>query len=453
MKIFFSGIGGSGVSALACFMADKGHSISGSDRAFDANPQHPVRDMLQAKGIAVVSQNGDGIDKSIDLVVFSTAVEPDRPEVLKAKELGIRRVTRPDYLAEMTRAYKTIAVAGTSGKSTVSGMLAFLMRRFGLSPNFIGGGRVKQFKTASNPGNSITGDSEYLIIEACESDGTIVHYRSEHTIILNLEFDHNPVEETARMFQELIKNTSNKVFMNADDADLGLLDHTGAITFSADDPSDYRATDIAYGAFGSDFTVNGTRFSLPLPGRHNIYNALSCIALLGELGVPLKDVAGAIREFEGLERRFDIHLHNGKKLVIDDYAHNPHKIAALMRSVKAVKERVCYIFQPHGFGPMRMLKEGYCKTFTENLRDTDHLILLPIFYEGGTATKDISSRELADMIKANGKSVEAIESRRAVLEIPDRWDAYVIFGARDETLAGLARDLAAEIMRRDLKTV
>jgi UDP-N-acetylmuramate--alanine ligase len=141
LRIFFSGIGGSGVSAIAAFMADKGHIVSGSDRAFEKQTYHPACRTLKNKGVTIVPQDGSGIDITLDLAVFSTAVEPDRPEYIKAKALGVPVKTRPEYLSQIVSDYRTIAVAGTSGKSTVSGMLAYLMTRVGLQPNFIGGGR------------------------------------------------------------------------------------------------------------------------------------------------------------------------------------------------------------------------------------------------------------------------------------------------------------------------
>nr|MDA8086600.1 Mur ligase domain-containing protein [Nitrospiraceae bacterium] len=155
MKIFFSGIGGSGVSAIACFMADRGHEVSGSDRAFDLDPAHPVAKFLKGKNIRILPQNGSGINGSLDLAVMSTAVEEGTPEVVKARSTGVLLKTRPQYLAELAAGFKTIAIAGTSGKSTASGFLAFLMRELGLGPNFIGGGRVKAFKNGGNPGNSL----------------------------------------------------------------------------------------------------------------------------------------------------------------------------------------------------------------------------------------------------------------------------------------------------------
>lgn len=444
-KIFFSGIAGSGVSAIASFMADKGHRIYGSDRAFDINPDQPLKKTFQSKKISIVPQDGSGLDKSFDLAVFSTAVEPDRPEVLKARELGIPVMTRPDYLAEITSSFSTIAVSGTSGKSTTSGMLAFLMRKLGLSPNFIGGGRVMQFKTSSNPGNSLTGSSDYLIIEACESDGSIVNYRPLHTIILNLALDHHTVDVTAGMFKTLIQHTKGKIFMSADDKNLAAMMTESTVTFSIDIPSDFMAEDISYRPFSTDFSLHSVKFTLSIPGRHNLYNALSCIAVLSALGVPLSDIASVLPEFQGIERRFAIHLNDRKYLVIDDYAHNPHKISSMMETVRRLRPRVCYIFQPHGFGPTRLMKKEYIQTFVENLRDSDHLILLPIYYIGGTASKDISSHDLADEIKTRGKSAEVIENRKDVFSRINDYETYIIFGARDESLSDFAEEIARAV--------
>lgn len=442
LKIFFSGIGGSGVSAIASFMADRGHRVVGSDRSFDNNPKHPLYTLLTSEGIMIVPQDGSTLDRTFDFVVFSTAVEHDRPEFIKAISLGIPIKTRPEYLADLASEFKTIAVAGTSGKSTSSGMLAFLMQRLGMKPNFIGGGRVKQFKTENHPGNSLAGDSNILIIEACESDGTITRYKPEHLILLNLHLDHHAIEVTAELFKTLIDNTEGTVVINADDQKLKNITDKDVAAFSIDYPSKYRATEISYNPFSTDFSLQGVRFTLSVPGKYNLYNTLSCIAILSEMGISIKDIASVIHEFQGIERRFDVYLNDGKYLVIDDYAHNPHKIFYLIQAMKNIRKGVCYIFQPHGFGPTRMMKKEYIEAFVQNLDDSDHLILLPIFYAGGKATKDISSQDLADGIKHKGKSVEVIEEREAILKILHKWDTYVIFGARDETLSDFARTIA-----------
>ena len=442
IKIYISGIGGSGLSAIATFMADNGHTVTGSDRAFDMDPDDPLRSKLINNGIDIVPQDRSGIDKSVDIAVFSTAVESNRPDHIKAVELGIPVITRPEYLARIIGSYSTIAVSGTSGKSTTAGMLAFLMQQLGLEPNFIGGGRVKQFRSRSNPGNALSGESDHLISEACESDGTIIHYKPYYSVILNLSLDHNPIEKTREMFETFMNNTTDKVFLNADDKHLVKMIDNRCIAFSIDTPSRYRATEIDYRPLSTSFKLDNARFNLFMPGKHNLYNALACIAILSELGVPTASVANILPEFQGIERRFDIYLNDGSKLVIDDYAHNPHKIEYLMRTMQRIDDGVCYIFQPHGFGPTRLMKDGYIATFAQNLRDTDHLILLPIYYPGGTVARDISSNDLALGIKEHGRSVEVVEKRSNVIEKLDEYKAVVVFGARDETLAVLAEDIA-----------
>jgi UDP-N-acetylmuramate--alanine ligase len=448
-KIFFSGIGGSGMSAIASFMAGRGHTIIGSDRSFDHNPDHPLSAILTNKGITVVPHDGSGIESSLDLAVFSTAVEDTQPEVKKAKDLGILMKTRPEFLSEIASEFRTIAVAGTSGKSTIAGMLAFALHKLGFEPNFIGGGRVKQFKSQSNAGNSLNGGSDILIIEACESDDSITHYHPLYSIISNLSLDHNIIEKTAQMFETLGRNTEELVILNGDDENLTRCRFDKALSFSIDKPSEYRAEAIEYQPLRTMFSLHGINYTLSLPGQYNLYNALPCIALLSELGIPFKDSAGVLPSFSGLDRRFDIHLNTEKHLVIDDYAHNPHKISSLMGSLKAFRHRVCYIFQPHGFGPTRFMKHAYIDIFAKNLRKEDHLVLLPIYDAGGTALRDISSEDLSHAISEAGKSVEVLHERSFLLNRVKEWDTYIVFGARDETLADFAQEIA--LRARDIE--
>ncbi len=432
------------MSALALFDAERGHSVSGSDRAFDKDHSHPAYEPLTAMGVRIIPQDGSGIEGSLDFAVMSTAVEPDRPEVLRAKELGVPVKTRPEYLAEIVSTYGTIAVSGTSGKSTASGMLAYAMQGLGMDPSFLGGGRVKQFHSPKNPGNCLKGASERLVIEACESDGSIVNLKPEHTVLLNLALDHEGLKETARMFKTLAGNTRGRVIINSDDENLKNIGIADAVTFSLEASSDYRAEDIAMGPLGSEFSLRDVRFKLQQPGKYNIYNALSAIAVLSELGVSLEEAARALADFEGLERRFDITFDDGERLVIDDYAHNPHKISALMEAVSGLRKSVCYIFQPHGYAPTRLMKDAYIEAFTRGLRPEDHLKVLPIYYAGGTTSMDISSLDLVRGITEGGKSSETVDTREDVLEKVDQWQCYVVLGARDETLA----EFAGEIARR-----
>lgn len=444
MKIFFSGIAGSGVSALAGFMAARGNTVAGSDRLFDRDPDHPLRSILVRKGIRLFPQDGSGLDKATAFAVFSTAVEPGNPDLTAAEGYNIPIKTRPQFLAELVSQLRTVAVAGTSGKSTTSGMLAFLLQRLGMAPNFIGGGRVKQFRTDDNQGNYLAGSSDLLVIEACESDGSIVHYRPACSLIANLDLDHHSVAETAGMFEQLAAHTSGPVIVGQDDEHLSRCRFENAVGFSIDCASRYQAVDIAYHPFATSFTVCGMRFELSLPGRYNLYNALACIALLAELGVDPAAIAPVLPAFTGIERRFDIHLNDGRHLVLDDYAHNPHKLESLMSTLRGISSRVCYIFQPHGFGPTRMMRQGYIDVFAKNLRSSDRLMLLPIYYAGGTAAQDIASEDIAGPLKASGK-VAGVFDRREVLADPGAYEAFVVLGARDDSLSDLAAGLAAAL--------
>ncbi|MCX7913195.1 MAG: Mur ligase family protein [Thermodesulfovibrionales bacterium] len=441
MRIFLSGIAGSGMSAIASFLADKGHKVIGSDRVLDKNPKHPLKAIFRNKGIIIVPQDGRGIDYQIDLVVFSTAVEENSPEHVKARTLKLPILTRPEFLIDLIKEFRTVAVSGTSGKSTSTGLLAFLMSELGLDPNFIGGGRVKNFKTSTNLGNAITGRSNLMIIEACESDGTIVNYRPENAILLNIALDHHSIDKTTEMFENFLKNTSSFRIVNNDDHRIRRISVDNLITFSIESDSDYKAEKILKGPFGSSFIVRGVNFNLAIPGKHNIYNSLSSIALLSEMGICLEEIAEILPKFSGIERRFDIHLNTNEYLVIDDYAHNPHKIKALMETVSAIRERVCYIFQPHGYAPTKFMMEEYIKVFTENLRNQDYLFLLPIFYSGGTVTMDVSSEDIVEEIKKKRKNIEVAE-REAILKRLNEWNTFVVFGARDDTLSDFTKEIA-----------
>ncbi len=425
-------------------MADRGHVVFGSDRLFDRDPGHPLRASLSAQGITLIPQDGKAIDRSFDLAVFSTAVEHDNPEYVKVTELGIPLQTRPEYLSGLIAGFRTIAVAGTSGKSTTAGMLAWIMHELGMEPNFIGGGRVKQFRSAANAGNYMAGKSDLLVVEACESDGTIVRYRPSGSLIMNLDLDHHSIEETAALFQELSRNTSGVVITGGDDRNLAACDLGDVRKFSIDTDSGCRAVDVEYAAFTTRFRVNGTKYDLSLPGKHNLYNALACVAILSELGIRGDDISRVLPGFSGIERRFDVHLNNGRHLVIDDYAHNPHKIAGLMETMARISRRICYVFQPHGFGPTRLMREGYIRTFAEHLRPDDHLFLLPIYYAGGTAARDISSEDIAAGVRALGGRATVV-TREGLLATTPAWDAYVVFGARDDTLSGFAEEIASRL--------
>ncbi|MCX8027032.1 MAG: Mur ligase family protein [Thermodesulfovibrionales bacterium] len=452
-NIFFSGIAGSGTSALAFFCAKKGYIVSGSDRLFDKHPNHNLLETFKKNNIKVYPQDGSGVTQKIDTFIYSTAVEQDNPDIIKAISLGISMLTRPEFLAQTVKRYQTIAIAGTSGKSTTSAMLAFLLKELGLKPNFIGGGRAKQFKDETNYGNYLVGDSEILVIEACESDGSIVNYYPHSTILLNLDLDHHKIQDTMVLFDRLIKNTDSLVIYNKDDENLRFINSNGykneIKTFSLfGGISDYNAEIISLEGFFSTFSLNGVEFSLSLPGKHNIINAIACISYLAEIGIQTERIKQAIHRFDGIDRRFDIYLDDNRGFVVDDYAHNPHKISFLMETVNMNKENVCYIFQPHGYGPTRLMKDGYIDVFSKYLRNGDVLLVLPIYYAGGSVqTKDISSSDITDAICRRGRSARSIPSRKEIFELIGRYKNFVVFGARDETLSDLALQIKEALCR------
>jgi UDP-N-acetylmuramate--alanine ligase len=171
---------------------------------------------------------------------------------------------------------------------------------------------------------------------------------------------------------------------------------------------------------------------------------VACIATLAEWGIPLKDCVAPLKSFRGVDRRFDVYLNEGTGFVMDDYAHNPHKIASMMQMAQKIRPGITYIFQPHGFAPTRMMKKEYIEAFTVNLRKTDRVIFLPIFYVGGTVAKDISSDVLAEGVRAGGLAATAT-TREEVLANARTGDSYVVFGARDESLAAFAQQLAKKV--------
>jgi UDP-N-acetylmuramate--alanine ligase len=247
------------------------------------------------------------------------------------------------------------------------------------------------------------------------------------------------------MFRRLAANTSGLLILGKDDANLAECAPGKAVTFSVELPSDYQARDVQLNPLSTTFSVRGCEFQLSLPGRHNLYNALACIALLSEMGIEPGRVAEILPCFTGIERRFDVYLNDGRHLVVDDYAHNPHKISSLIQTMRRIGGTTCYLFQPHGYGPTRLMKEGYIEAFSENLGPQDRLILLPIFYAGGTAAKDISSHDLARGISEGRRSAEAVDDRSVILKMELTWDNYVVLGARDDSLADLAGMLAERL--------
>lgn len=445
--IHFSGIGGVGMSALAQVAAmERAHAsagglaVSGSDRDFDRGRNLGVKAALEKLGIRIFPQDGSGINEATAELALSTAIEGGNPEVVKAKELGLKISHRSELLAAQVNRFDTIAVAGTSGKSTVAAMLFSVLEAAGLGPSIITGGALGALRERGLIGNAFRGAGKVLVVEADESDGTIVRYRPGTGLLLNISKDHKDIEELNKIFSEFAGHCG-RLLVNADDAPAAaLLPGSEKFGFAS---GGWTVTDIAVGPFSSDFKINGVAFSLPAPGLYNIENALAACAAAAAYGVKLETAAAALKNFRGVERRFVLIGEKNGVTVIDDYAHNPAKISALLRALhQSPGRRVLAVYQPHGFTPTRHLKAELIESLASGLNQGDMLIMPEIYYAGGTVSKNISSKDISDAVAARGHKTAYYENRAeipaALSKLAQPGDIIAVMGARDATLAEFA---------------
>ncbi|MGD9642282.1 MAG: UDP-N-acetylmuramate--L-alanine ligase [Elusimicrobiales bacterium] len=445
--IHFSGIGGVGMSALAQMAAMEGRPVSGSDRDFDRGRNLGVKAALEALGIKIFPQDGSGINDNSAELALSTAIEDSNPEVLKAKELGLKISHRSELLAARVNDFDTIAVAGTSGKSTVAAMVFTVLEAGGLQPSIVTGGALGALKERGLVGNAYRGKGRVLVVEADESDGTIVRYRPRTGLVLNISKDHKDVEVLNKIFAEFAGNCG-RVLVNADDAPAASA--LPAAPVFGFDAGGWKVSDVKLGPFSSSFRINGTPFELPAPGRYNVENALAACAAASLYGVSLADCSAGLKNFRGVERRFVLVGEKRGVTVIDDYAHNPAKISALLAALhQAPGRRVLAVYQPHGFTPTRHLKAELIESFSAGLNPGDRLIMPEIYYAGGTVTKNISSKDIADAVAARGHQTAFYENRADIPAViagaAAPGDIVVVIGARDATLADFAGQILAAL--------
>jgi UDP-N-acetylmuramate--alanine ligase len=441
-SVHFTGIFGSGMSALAQYLRFQGLRVSGSDRLLASEDTAAVRGALEGLGCAVVRQDGAGVEANTDLVCLSSAIEDSNPDIAAARGKGVPLAHRSDLLSALIAAKKTIAVAGTSGKSTVTAMIFEFLTACGKSPSLISGAGLRRLEKQGLIGNAYCGGSELLVVEADESDGSLVKYRPEAAVLLNVTKDHKPVEETAKLFGTLASRSSWTA-SNADDPVLASL------------PADVR-----YGRNGSSpwhpereellptsvrLFRNGTEYRLPLPGAHNLENLRAALCVCEHFGCEPNALAAAVRNYEGVARRFFVARTGRNVYVVDDFAHNPAKIAAAVGAARGLSGRVLAVYQPHGFGPTRFLKEEYVAVFRTIFRPEDSLVLLPIYYAGGTAQKDISPedilRDLGPVAFRARAATDRDELLRELNADAKPGDCVLLMGARDPSLPALFRKI------------
>ncbi|MGH7729939.1 MAG: glutamate ligase domain-containing protein, partial [Candidatus Eiseniibacteriota bacterium] len=359
--------------------------------------------------------------------------------------LGIPIVHRSELLAHWVSRYRSIAVAGTSGKSTVVAMVFEILRDLGRAPSVITGGELLMLQRERLWGNAWHGASDLLVVEADESDGSLVHYVPAIGVVLNLQRDHKEMDEVAAMFATL-RGRCREAFVTGEGENLATLAE-GATVFGFGPRAQVRGTDVELGPRTSRFRVDDVRFTLPVPGRHNVENALAAIAASRKLDVPLTAMVAPLAGFEGVGRRFQsLGVARGIE-VVDDFAHNPAKLVAAIGTAQARASggRVLAVYQPHGYGPTRFLRPDFVDTFSQALRPEDRLWMLEVYYAGGTATRDFSSADIVAEIAARGTRAEFAPSRESLVEQIARearaGDLVLVMGARDPSLTDLARGI------------
>jgi len=453
-RFHYAGLGGSGMSALAQFQAMTGGHASGSDRAFDRGEREAARSQLAALGVQVFPQDGSGVADECVALVASTAVEAEVPDVAAAREHGVPVVHRSRLLAHFVATHRTIAVAGTSGKSTVVAMTFEILRGAGRDPGVITGGDLVALQREGLWGNAWAGRSDLLVVEADESDGSLVRYEPAVGVLLNLQKDHKEMHEVAELFRTFERRTRSALVVGegAELAELAVEARRRglAVKVAGFGPgADVRATEVPLAPDASGYTVGGLRFTLPAPGRHNIENALAAIASCLALGVPLAAMVEPLARFAGVGRRFQsLGAARGVE-VVDDFAHNPAKLRAAIVTAQHRAPRVLAVFQPHGYGPTRFLRPDLVAAIAGSMRPGDRAWLLEIFYAGGSATRDLSSADLVAEIVARGATAEFAPSREwLVARIAGEaraGDLVLVMGARDPSLTAFARELLAAL--------
>ncbi len=446
-RIFFIGVAGTGMSAIAQYLSGIGKSVSGSDRYFLPGKYNDTREKLEAAGVQCFEQDGTGITPETSLVVVSTAIEDTVYEVQKAKSLSIPILKRSELLAMIARSKKTIAVGGTSGKSTTSAMLFDIMEKAGMSPSIISGAGLVSIIRENKIGNAKVGSGDWLIIEADESDGSIVQYTPEIGLLLNVDKDHQEMDELMEIFSVFKKNTKDIFIVNQCNALAKQLSADLQYDFSSNSEisAGFNAGNFHQQGMEISFTINDYPYTLNTVGRHNMENALAAVSVAIQLGISHEIASSALAEYEGIYRRHQLLGVKNGVYVIDDYAHNPVKCAASIEACQYIAPKVIAWFQPHGYGPTRFLKNDFVHEFCKSLRPQDEIWMSEIFYAGGTAVKDISSADLISEIKANGKSAFFVENRGHLLEAirPHLTDNCVLLlmGARDPGLENFCKSV------------
>ncbi len=459
---FMSGIGGSGMLPLALILRARGHEVAGSDRALDQGRLAAKFDYLRAQGIALYPQDGSGVVSADQILVRSAAVEDTVGDVVTAKRVGARDLKRPQLLAELFNAAKVrIGVAGTSGKSTTTAMIAWMLHRAGRDPTVMNGAVMKNFVAPDALfASALLGKGDAFVAEVDESDGSIARYEPTIAVVNNIALDHKSMDELRALFRDFVSKAEIAV-LNLDNEETaalvmsarvrtrtfalrsGLADlHAAAIRQKPDSIS----FDVLEREGGASATVD-----LAVPGEHNVANALAALSAARAYGLTLKEAAAALQGFTGTKRRLEIVGTAAGVTVIDDFGHNPDKIAATLKTLHAFPGRLLIMFQPHGFGPLRLMRQQFIDCFAQSMAGDDVLIMPDPVYYGGTTDRSVTSEHIVSGVRSRGLQAMAFAERGAcgdkLIELAEPGDRIVVMGARDDTLSVFAADLVERLER------
>ena len=451
------------MSALAAILVQKGMQVSGSDRSYDQGKNTQKFEKLQNMGVKICPQDGTGLSSTINALVVSSAVEDSIPDVKAAKEQDIPICKRAELLASLFNKEQGIGVAGTSGKTTVTGMIAHILTETGRDPTVMNGGIMPNFmQDPGSLGNARVGRSPFFVSEMDESDGSIALFTPSIAVLNNITRDHKPLDELRLLFSNFLNRAQKGAIINLDDPEAAKMAaiHSQTLTYSlSEKQADLLAQDIKPGPAGIEFRIchkqsaeQGPVISLTVPGRHNVANALAAIGAALLCDVTLKDAANALSSFKGIRRRLDVLGTENGITIIDDFAHNPDKIAASLQTLREFPGRLWIIFQPHGFGPMKMMRNEIVKSFTTHMQQNDTVLMPEIFYAGGTTEKTISSNDLIKDIQDAGHQARFYNKREETIPVlqaeAEPGDRIVIMGARDDTLTDFARAIQSALQKQ-----
>jgi UDP-N-acetylmuramate--L-alanine ligase len=426
-SIYFSGINGIGMSGLAKILAKDGYEVYGSDI-----DRKPITDELEAMGVKVyigqVEENMKG--KNIDVFVYSTAIRKTNPEYKYAVENNITMIKRGQLLAEIMNRFDGIAVAGTHGKTTTSSMMSVALLE--KEPFIVVGGIIPEIHS-----NSKIGNSEYFVAEADESDNSFLFIKPKYAVVTNVEPDHlehhGTFENIKKSFEQFIDSTERLVLLCKDTVEKEHLKFTNKnvawYSLESEDAQIYaKDVEIKDGKTSYEVVKNGEslgRFTLTIPGKHNILNSLPVIYLAHEFKCDMNKVKEKIEEFKGANRRYQV-IYDNNLRIIDDYAHHPTEVSVTIEAAKATeKGKVTVIFQPHRYTRTKFFLDG----FVEALKKADDLMLLPIYAASEDNIYGISSEDLAAKIGNHVKVTTEEEIEKIVEESKNSGNTFVFMGA------------------------